>query len=279
MRSICAMRSLLAAAAATAGPTVLRAGAFPPRPPLLSLPLRRVRAAGNMLGAARSASAAAQSRIGGEAEVRASLSGEIHVIVGPMFAGKTTALLRRVQAEAGNGRTVALIKSNKDNRYGLDSVVTHDGTKMACWALSDLSSFHDKLGVEAYDKVDVIGIDEAQFFDDLYDFCCKAADCDGKIIVVAGLDGDYKRKKFGSVLDVVPLADSVTKLTARCELCGCRAFFTLRKTQETKTKLIGGADVYMPVCRQHYMDGHIVVEATRIVLDIDRSTVTAQALK
>nr|CAB3495491.1 unnamed protein product [Digitaria exilis] len=203
------MRSLLAAAAAaTAAPTVLRAGAFPPRPPLLSLPLRRVRAAGNMLGAARSASAAAQSRIGGEAEVRASLSGEIHVIVGPMFAGKTTALLRRVQAEAGNGRTVALIKSNKDNRYGLDSVVTHDGTKMACWALSDLSSFHDKLGVEAYDKVDVIGIDEAQFFDDLYDFCCKAADRDGKIVVVAGLDGDYKRKKFGSVLDVVPLADS-----------------------------------------------------------------------
>jgi len=86
-------------------------------------------------------------------EARAVQSGEIHVIVGPMFAGKTTALLRRVQAEAGSGRTVALIKSDKDNRYGLDSVVTHDGTKMACWALSELSSFHDKLGIEAYDKM------------------------------------------------------------------------------------------------------------------------------
>ncbi|KAK3150135.1 hypothetical protein QOZ80_3AG0228940 [Eleusine coracana subsp. coracana] len=150
---------------------------------------------------------------------------------------------------------------------------------MPCWAIPQLSSFHEKLGIEAYDKVDVIGIDEAQFFDDLHDFCCKAADRDGKIIVVAGLDGDYKRKKFGSVLDIVPLADSVTKLTARCELCGRRAFFTLRKTQETRTELIGGADVYMPVCRQHYMDGQIVMEATRIVLDLDKSTVRSHALK
>ncbi|CAN6289025.1 unnamed protein product [Urochloa humidicola] len=281
MRSICAMRSLLAAAAAASAPTVLRAGAFPPRPPLLALPFRRGRDARNLLGAARTVSAAAESRLGGGAamDVRVGQSGEIHVIVGPMFAGKTTALLRRVQAEAGSGRTVALIKSDKDNRYGLDSVVTHDGTKMGCWALSELSNFHEKLGMEAYDKIDVIGIDEAQFFDDLYDFCCKAADRDGKIVVVAGLDGDYKRKKFGSVLDIVPLADSVTKLTARCELCGRRAFFTLRKTQDTKTELIGGADVYMPVCRQHYMDGQVVIEATRVVLGLDRSTATAQALK
>ncbi|PWZ53267.1 Thymidine kinase [Zea mays] len=279
MRSMFTTRSLLAAAASA--PTVLRASAFASRSLLLSLPFRRGRAARNMLGAARSISSAAPARVGGGAamEVRAAQSGEIHVIVGPMFAGKTTALLRRVQAEAGNGRSVALIKSDKDNRYGLDSVVTHDGTKMACWALSELSSFHDKLGIDAYNKVDVIGIDEAQFFDDLYDFCCKAADRDGKIVVVAGLDGDYKRRKFGSILDIVPLADSVTKLTARCELCGRRAFFTLRKTQETKTELIGGADVYMPVCRQHYMDGQIVIEATRIVLDLDRSTVTAKALK
>ncbi|KAL6893956.1 hypothetical protein ACP4OV_008054 [Aristida adscensionis] len=282
MRSICAMRSILAAAAAAApAPPFLRAAAR--RPPLLSLPLLRGRRAGPMLlGAAGPASAAAVSqslRSGAAMEARAARSGEIHVIVGPMFAGKTTALLRRVQAESGNGRDVVLIKSDKDNRYGLDSVVTHDGTKMACWALSELSSFREKLGIEAYDKVDVIGIDEAQFFDDLYDFCCKAADRDGKIVVVAGLDGDYKRKKFGSVLDIVPLADSVTKLTARCELCGRRAFFTLRKTQETKTELIGGADVYMPVCRQHYMDGQIVIEATRIVVNLDRSTVGTEALK
>ena len=72
------------------------------------------------------------------------------------------------------------------------------------------------------------------------------------------------RRSFGSVLEVVPLADTITKLTARCELCRKRAFFTLRKTEETKTELIGGADVYMPVCRQHYVNLH--VEAVRSVL-------------
>jgi hypothetical protein len=75
------------------------------------------------------------------------------------------------------------------------------------------------------------------------------------------------RRSFGSVLDVISLADSVTKLTARCELCGKKAFFTLRKTKETQTELIGGADVYMPVCRQHYVNGQVVMEAARSVLE------------
>lgn len=194
-------------------------------------------------------------------------SGEIHVILGPMFAGKTTTLLHRVQSERINGRSVAVIKSNKDTRYGLDSIVTHDGVKLPCWALADLSSFRKKIGLDAYDQLDVIGIDEAQFFEDLYDFCREAADHDGKTVIVSGLDGDYLRRSFGSVLDIIPLADSVTKLTARCELCGKRAFFTLRKTQETQTELIGGADVYMPVCRQHYVSGQVVMEAARVALE------------
>lgn len=69
------------------------------------------------------------------------------------------------------------------------------------------------------------------------------------------------------MLDVIPLADSVTKLTARCELCGKRAFFTLRKIEEMQTELIGGADIYMPVCRQHYVNGQAVIEAARNVLE------------
>ncbi|KAG6525224.1 thymidine kinase [Zingiber officinale] len=201
-------------------------------------------------------------------------SGEIHVILGPMFAGKTTALLRRIQAEKDCGRSVAVIKPKRDTRYGLDSVVTHDGVRMPCFSLSKLSSLRDKIGDAAYQKLNVIGIDEAQFFKDLYDFCCNAADLEGKIIVVAGLDGDYLRKRFGSVLDVVPLADSVTKLTARCEICSRRAFFTLRKTNDTQTELIAGADVYMPVCRQHYVNG----KATKSMLALQVSS-TAQSLK
>ncbi|MCH93740.1 thymidine kinase, partial [Trifolium medium] len=90
-------------------------------------------------------------------------------------------------------RNVAIIKSSKDTRYGLDSIVTHDGAKLPCWPLTNLSSFKQKFGIDAYEKLDVIGIDEAQFFDDLYDFCREAADHDGKTVIVAGLDGNYLR--------------------------------------------------------------------------------------
>ncbi|XP_055834440.1 thymidine kinase-like [Solanum dulcamara] len=193
--------------------------------------------------------------------------GEIHVIIGPMFAGKTTALLRRVNLESNDGRNVVMIKSSKDTRYAVDAVVTHDGTKFPCWSLPDLSSFKQRFGADAYEKVDVIGIDEAQFFEDLYEFCCNSADLDGKTVIVAGLDGDYLRKSFGSVLDIIPLADTVTKLTARCEVCNRRAFFTFRKTSETETELIGGANVYMPVCRQHYVNGQSVNESVKNVLE------------
>lgn len=68
------------------------------------------------------------------------------------------------------------------------------------------------------------------------------------------------------MLSIIPVADSVTKLTARCELCGKPACFTLRKTDERQTELIGGAEVYMPVCRQHYVSGQVVIETARTVL-------------
>lgn len=210
---------------------------------------------------------------GGDAAagVAAQRQGEIHVIVGPMFAGKTTALLRRMQAESSNGRKTAVIKSDKDNRYSVSSVVTHDGLKMPCWSLPNLAAFREAVGAETYAQLDVIGIDEAQFFEDLYEFCRSAADLDGKAIIVAGLDGDYLRRSFGSVIDIIPLADSVTKLTAKCEVCGNRASFTLRKTEETEKEVIGGKDVYMPVCRQHYVSGQAVIEAARFVLKSRRT--------
>ncbi|KAH9329393.1 hypothetical protein KI387_001501, partial [Taxus chinensis] len=165
-----------------------------------------------------------------------STAGEIHLIVGPMFAGKTTALIQRMRAEIQMGRRVVLVKSDKDTRYGSSSVVSHDGAKMPCWAAADLASFKAKLGEEAYRKLDAIGIDEAQFFKDLYSFCQVAADRDGKTLIVAGLDGDYLRKSFGSALELIPLADSVTKLKSRCEICGKPASFTLRKTGERETE-------------------------------------------
>ncbi|XP_002971165.2 thymidine kinase isoform X2 [Selaginella moellendorffii] len=196
---------------------------------------------------------------------RESPDGGIHLILGPMFAGKTTVLLQRIQAEADAGRRVALVKSDKDTRYGLGCIVSHSGKKMHCAAVASLSDFKSNKP-ELYAQAEIIGIDEAQFFDDLLSFCQSAADWDGKTLIVAGLDGDFLRQRFGSALDLVPLADSVTKLSSRCEICGRAAAFTFRKTDDRRKEVIGGADIYMPVCRKHYVNGQFAMEAARSVV-------------
>ncbi|XP_024531774.1 thymidine kinase isoform X1 [Selaginella moellendorffii] len=215
---------------------------------------------------------------------RESPDGGIHLILGPMFAGKTTVLLQRIQAEADAGRRVALVKSDKDTRYGLGCIVSHSGKKMHCAAVASLSDFksnkpelyaqvlktsktkNQKIFHLDSNQAEIIGIDEAQFFDDLLSFCQSAADWDGKTLIVAGLDGDFLRQRFGSALDLVPLADSVTKLSSRCEICGRAAAFTFRKTDDRRKEVIGGADIYMPVCRKHYVNGQFAMEAARSVV-------------
>jgi len=125
---------------------------------------------------------------------------------------------------------------------------------------------------EAYASVQVIAIDEAQFFNDLAEFCISAADHDAKRVVLAGLDGDFMRRKFGQVLDLIPHADSVTKLKAACAFCKqeleqsggvdgagvavkpAAAVFSLRMAADSRQELVGGADTYAPVCRRHYVE-------------------------
>ena len=112
-----------------------------------------------------------------------------------------------------------------------------------CERLSDLG--------DAYKAFDVIGIDEGQFFPDLNEFCERAAN-EGKVVIVAALDGTFERKPFGAVCDLVPLAEHVEKLTAVCRLTGGDASFSRRLGSETAVELIGGADMYMPVSRRGF---------------------------
>ncbi|CAA3009495.1 Thymidine kinase [Olea europaea subsp. europaea] len=160
-------------------------------------------------------------------------------------------------------RNVAIIKSYKRTRYAVDSIVTHDGEKLSCWPLADLSRFGQRWDPEAYEKLEVTGDDGAQFLEDLYDFCCKAADHDGKTVIVAGLDGDYLRRRFGAVLGIILMANFATKFTARCELCDERDLFALRKNEETETELIAGAEVYMPVCCMRTVSVQVVKVAVQ----------------
>eukprot|EP00882_Tetradesmus_deserticola_P034412 GHRQ01039459.1.p1 GENE.GHRQ01039459.1~~GHRQ01039459.1.p1 ORF type:complete len:140 (+),score=65.03 GHRQ01039459.1:383-802(+) len=139
-----------------------------------------------------------------------------------MFAGKTTALIQRVQqVSAHEGRLAVAVKSSKDERYGCHWVVTHDGRCMRCYTADTLAQFKQLLG-PAYHKVALLAIDEAQFFPDLAEFCDQAVDGDGKHVVVAGLSGDFRRRRFGQLLDLMPLADSITQLTSTCAFCSSK---------------------------------------------------------
>ena len=186
------------------------------------------------------------------------LKGSIHVIIGPMFSGKTSRLLRETAELERQGVTdILLLKSDKDSRYSSDHIVSHDGVLKKCFAVRELLRDvmeSDQLK-ESYTSSRVVAIDEAQFFDrDLIEFCTRAADKDKKHVILAGLDGDFTRSRFGYMLDMIPLADTVTKLTGRCHFCDEDALFSRRiGSDNEQQEEIGGAEKYVPVCREHYL--------------------------
>lgn len=186
-------------------------------------------------------------------------TGSIHVIIGPMFSGKTSRLLRETDELERQGEVnILLLKSDKDTRYSSDHIVSHDGILKKCFAVRHLSQDVMSSGSlkEIYDSSNVVAIDEAQFFGrDLVEFCTKAAEEDQKRVIVAGLDGDFTRCRFGYILDMIPLADTVTKLTGQCHFCNDKALFSKRILGDCqKQEEIGGSERYVPVCRRHYGD-------------------------
>jgi len=172
--------------------------------------------------------------------------GEIQLILGPMFSGKTTELLRRMRRYQIARRKCVLIKYVGDTRYDNGPcVVTHDQEKQEAFATKHLSD------VET-DSFDVIGVDEGQFYPDLVSFCESMANR-GKIVIVAGLDGSYLRRPFPTIADLIPLSESIVKLSAICMKCSESAAFTSRLTNETGSEVIGGSDKYMATCRKCFV--------------------------
>ena len=170
----------------------------------------------------------------------------LNVIIGPMFSGKTTELLRIAKRLSSIDLKVLLLNYYEDTRYSTTEMSTHDKTSLPCIFVKDLTDIN-------YNKYDVICINEAQFFEGLTEFCKQALE-KGKTIYACGLDGDYKQNKFGEMLDLIPLCDTITKLHAFCSICkdGTFAHFTKRKVtnQSQQQKLIGTSE-YEPVCRKH----------------------------
>lgn len=173
---------------------------------------------------------------------------DISLIMGPMFSGKSTELIRRCSNASSVGLKVCIINHTYDNRCKDDTVQTHYGVVAKALKVQNL------LEVDIHDY-DVIGIDEAQFFDDLLDFV-KSHEHNNKVLIVAGLDGDYQRQPFGNILNIIPFCQNVTKLNAMCIVCKngiTNAAFTYRNSTCTNTICVGGKDIYQALCRKHYM--------------------------
>ena len=171
----------------------------------------------------------------------------LELIIGPMFSGKTSRLVDIYKQCKFCNIPVAVINHCIDDRYHDTLLSTHDNVMIPC-VKTDLLT---KILTNILDAQVVI-INEGQFFSDLYEVVVSLLSL-GKKIYVGGLDGDFERKKFGQILDLIPLSDKVTKLTSLCSICkdGTPGIFSKRITRETEQTVVG-SDNYIPVCRKCY---------------------------
>mgnify|MGYP001222322812 CR=1 FL=1 len=172
--------------------------------------------------------------------------GYLEIILGPMFAGKTTRLIAKWRECIFLSEKVCVINYEEDKRYDEVQMSSHDLIKIESLNVKKLK---DIIDVDA----EVFLINEGQFFDDLYEVVLHLVETLNKTVYVYGLDGDYKRDNFGKILDLIPICNKVKKLTAMCNICkdGTKAYFTKRITNETSQKLIG-INNHIAVCRNCY---------------------------
>jgi thymidine kinase len=168
----------------------------------------------------------------------------LEIIMGGMFSGKSTELIRRVRRHVVIGDRVLIVNSDRDTRSDKSVVRTHDAEVAACEKVARLSDLE-------YEMYDVVAVDEAQFFTGLRDFVEHALGL-GKRVILAGLDGDFQQRPFGEIFSVLPMADSVLKLCALCMGCrdGTPGPFTKRCVESTAQELVGGSESYKAVCRK-----------------------------
>ena len=177
-------------------------------------------------------------------------SGSIEVVCGCMFSGKTEELIRRLRRATIAKQKVEIFKPAIDTRYDEEEVVSHNRTAIR----STPVQFASDIILLAGDS-DVVGIDEAQFFDhDIVDVCRKLAN-NGKRVIVAGLDMDAKGEPFGPMPQLLAIAEFVTKLHAICAVSGSLASFSYKLTDSDKTVELGETDIYEARNRKYFYQG------------------------
>ena len=173
--------------------------------------------------------------------------GRIEVVCGSMFSGKTEELIRSIRRAQFASQKVEIFKPSIDTRYSEEEVVSHDRNAIPSTPI-DASAQILLLATD----IDVVGIDEAQFFDEgLVDVCNELANR-GVRVIVAGLDMDYKGVPFGPIPSLCAIADEVTKVHAICVRCGALAYVSHRKVSNDRRVLLGEIDEYEPLCRECY---------------------------
>jgi len=178
----------------------------------------------------------------------------LELIIGPMFAGKSSTILQRVKRAEVIGIKSFIVTSVLDTRYrGTNLVKTHD--KQSVQAI-ELENLKEITLFAAFQNAKIVIIEEAQFFEGLYDMVKTLVEVYKRDVIVVGLDGDSDRKPFGEILQLIPLADTITKLTALCKRCGdgTAALFTYSIEKKGEQVCVGGSDTYEALCRKHYLE-------------------------
>ena len=178
----------------------------------------------------------------------------LELIFGPMFAGKSSAIMAIVKRYQAIRYPIFVIKSSLDNRYsGKEQIVNHDLQRLDATVSQTLMS---QITHPDYQRAKVIVIEEAQFFQDLYEFVLLAVETHKKHLIVVGLDGDSERKPFGQILNLIPLADKIQKITSYCTFCsdGTPALFSYCPGTKVSQVQVGAIDKYVPLCRKHYLE-------------------------
>lgn len=175
--------------------------------------------------------------------------GWIEVICGSMFSGKTEELIRRLKRAKIANLKVEIFKPAIDIRYDSNNIVSHDASTIQSTPIDNSQT----ILLMAQD-VDIVGIDEAQFFDAEICNVCEQLALKGIRVIVAGLDMDYLGKPFGQMPNLLATADYITKLHAICMECGNIAHYSYRNKAAGPQVLLGEKDVYQPLCREHYFE-------------------------
>lgn len=175
--------------------------------------------------------------------------GKIKLIVGPMFSGKTSELMRIVETLRIAKRKCIIICHNSDSRYtDREEVVSHNKNSMLCIKTETIESLIDPMLLD----YDVIAIDEGQFFSDV-SFCADKLAGLGKTVIIAGLNSTFEKKPFPSISECFALAEEIIKLNAVCIKCyNDDATFSFRSVKDKHVKLVGHSNMYQPLCRDCY---------------------------